>query len=237
VQDFSLEEMARIYLYPIGTLDTEARRTETQELEEHEIGKQWLKAYQSLEPDEFQAFNDVLYSLAMEDEDIANNMDRSTFSLAQEFRDDINTVAQKRHGTSYNKIATKEVRRITEDLWSEAYKARSQTLSSALSCICPVYPLLAIPAGMGWWNNSLGRQRAANPPICSDCDLEVWFPFGNDRIQWVSGAGGTYYTWLGARFALRKVMPFNRLLIGYGAVNAVFLGSEYLALIAYRMIP
>lgn len=222
MKDLSLEEIAKFYLHPMPDQKT---------------ADEWIKAYRSLDAGEYERFNELVYSLVREDDEAGKEVDEARLSLSREFRGEINNVSMKRHGKPQNQIDPQEAGNISAELWDHSFKSESAAVSPAASCICPVYPLLTIPAGKTFYShNSQGRQRAANHPECNDCDLEVWFPFGNDRIQWISGAGWAYYSTLGGRFALRKVQPHNRILIGYDAVTYVF-GTEYFAQIAYRMIP
>lgn len=193
---------------------------------------QWETSFRALNTEQLEVFFDKVSAEAIKREpEITDKIKFARKQLGQ-----LNEMALQRYGTPMNALPTGQLSSIINDNWASNAKQDyyQQFPEQKASCPCYNYTCCMIKDGQAFWfANSTGRNRAADNEDCNDCDLELHYAGSKSKLEFVSGAGMAYY--FTTDFQYRRTSSTTRVLIGYGAVNTVFLGSETVASLAYRV--
>jgi len=199
-----------------------------------EAFQEWYEGYQQLSYDEMEIFNEHAAQQALL---LIGNREKNAsqkVAFAKSLRTRMNQQAMQRFGKPLNQLENKLANELAAEIWAGPKEKHTRPAANP-ACGCEVYSLHTKPGGYAPQTNEVGRQRRANYPECDDCDLEVLFPPRKSVLKYTNGAGALYYTYGKGKYGYRKSTMYTHLLIGYGAVNAIFFGSEVLAAEAFRM--
>ncbi|MCU0490380.1 MAG: twin-arginine translocation signal domain-containing protein [Chloroflexaceae bacterium] len=226
-----------VYAQP-STYDREVR-----DLAEHyftavpeQEGLDLFKRYRALNFQQMEALNNELVQVAKtrmqgRDDNVDDRLD-----IAFQMRHELNRQSMQQFNVPFNQLNGNEFNALLEQVWRSGFDSQMNAITASLaSCVCLRYPFLTTPGNGGWFSNARTSSRAANNANCNDCDLDCAYDQNTSIIRWVNLSGLAYYTSLGGVFLLRQPSNSSNILIGYGAVTTVFLGSEYLALTSYRL--